>query len=220
MRTCARNARSFACASRSSSRSVWSPTTGKIARRTRVVGVLDRRAGEREQDPALAAHRLQIGDQLLLDAIVRPRAHLVHHAEQQIDQAVGDLRDPRPAETRQQREPRRRAPPALPVCRLAHARRSPARWRAARSHPRTVPGARSSSRAIWRCLSPSTGKRSASPITSALSRRRGTDHAWHTTCVRAHPAGRPRPAHTEPDLPSIRTPLAHETTVMNAARRD
>ena len=71
----------------------------------RVVGMLDRGIGEREQNPALTAHRLQIGDQLLLHAIVRPRAHLVHHAEQQVDQAVGDLRDPRPAEARQQREP-------------------------------------------------------------------------------------------------------------------
>ena len=59
-----------------------------------VVGMLDRGAGEREQDPALAAHRFEIGDQLLLDAIVRPRAHLVHHAEQKVDEAVGDLRDP------------------------------------------------------------------------------------------------------------------------------
>ena len=71
----------------------------------RVVGMLDRGAGEREQNPALPAHRFEIGDQLLLDAIVRPRAHLVHHAEEQVDQAVGDLRDPRPAEARQQREP-------------------------------------------------------------------------------------------------------------------
>ena len=70
----------------------------------RVVGMLDRRLGEREQDPALAANVLQIGDQLLLDAVLGARIHLVHHANQQIDQAVGDLARARQTKARQQRQ--------------------------------------------------------------------------------------------------------------------
>ena len=61
MRTRARNAWSLACASRSSSRSVSLADDRPDRPTDRVVGMIDGRLREREQDPALAAHVLQIG---------------------------------------------------------------------------------------------------------------------------------------------------------------
>jgi len=75
---------------------------------------------------------------------------------------------------------------------IAHARRLCARRLPARNQPRTVPGGRPSRRAITRCPTPKAARRSASPITSAPSRRRGTSHEGESTCVVSHAAQRAR----------------------------
>jgi hypothetical protein len=69
--------------------------------------VLDGGLGEREQQALLAAHALEVGDQLLLDLVLGVRADLVDDLDQQIDQRVGDLRRARPAQHREQRQPDR-----------------------------------------------------------------------------------------------------------------
>ena len=63
---------------------------------------------------------------------------------------------------------------------------------AARSQPRTVPSGRPSCLAIGRCPAPVAARRSASPITSAPSRRRGTVHEGERTCVVSHAPQRAR----------------------------
>lgn len=67
--------------------------------------MLERRLRERVQQSPFAADVLEVGDQFLLDAVVRARVHLVHGRDQQIDEAVGDLGRARVAEARQQRQP-------------------------------------------------------------------------------------------------------------------
>lgn len=86
-----------------------------------LVGVLNGRVGEREENPFLAAHPLEIGDQLALHAVLRARVDTVHDAEEQLDEAVGDLGLAARAQGGQQRQ---------------------AHWRRVRSHPRRVLGAR------------------------------------------------------------------------------
>jgi hypothetical protein len=93
------------------------------------------------------------------------------------------------------------------VHQVAHARRLSARALAARSHPRTVPAGRPRSRAIRRCPLPSTASRSASPITSAPSRRRGTSHDGNKRCVvSSHLAQRARRGVTDRASRRRRTP--------------
>ncbi len=87
-------------------------------------------------------------------------------------------------------------------------RKSSARRLAARSHPRTVPGGRPSRAAIVRCPSPRAPCRSASPITSAPSHRRGTDHAGQSTCVDPQRPQHARRGRTERTPCSIRTSRA------------
>ena len=54
-----------------------------------VVEMLERCLQEREQQTPLAADVLEVGDQLLLNAVVRTRVDLVYRRHQQIDEAVG-----------------------------------------------------------------------------------------------------------------------------------
>jgi hypothetical protein len=71
--------------------------------------------------------------------------------------------------------------------------------------PRTVPSGRPSWRAITRCPSPPAASRSASPITSAPSRRRGTSHEGDSTCVVSHDPQRARRGVTHRAPSRIRT---------------
>ena len=87
----------------------------------------------------------------------------------------------------------------------AHARKLAARSLLARSQPRTVPAGRSSRRAITRCPTPPAAKRSASPITSVPSRRRGTSHPGASTCVVSHARQRVRRGLTDRTPSSSRT---------------
>jgi hypothetical protein len=89
--------------------------------------------------------------------------------------------------------------------RTAQARRLSARRLPARSQPRTVPAGRPTSRAITRCAAPSAARRSASPITSAPSRLRGTSHEGESTCVASHGAHRARRGLTDRVSCSSRT---------------
>jgi hypothetical protein len=77
-----------------------------------LVGLLERRLGEPEQDALLAAHPAQVGHQLALDAPLGARVDPVHQRDQQLDQAVGDLRRAGVAQRGQQREPHRPGPGA------------------------------------------------------------------------------------------------------------
>ena len=87
-----------------------------------------------------------------------------------------------------------------------HARRSAARCLLARSQPRTVPAGRPTRRAITRWPRPSAARRSASPITSVASRRRGISHAGASTCVVSHAPQRARRGLTD------RTPFRSRTS--------
>ncbi len=80
------------------------------------------------------------------------------------------------------------------------ARRAPAR-----SHPRTVDGARPRRVAIVRCPCPCALATNAWPITSAPSRRRGTEQASSSTCVVSHPPHRARRGRNRRTPSSIRT---------------
>ena len=84
----------------------------------------------------------------------------------------------------------------------------------AASHAPCPPAVRAA-RAIRRCPTPAAARRSASPITSAPSRRRGTIHEGESTCVvsqpgAARPAGREWPNAVRAAAPraSARTPRA------------
>jgi hypothetical protein len=94
------------------------------------------------------------------------------------------------------------------IHRVAHPDRLPARLRAARSQPRTVPSGRPSCLAIGRCPTPAAARRSASPITAAASRRRGTVHAGASTCVASHAAQRARRGVSRRTSCAIRTSRA------------
>lgn len=80
------------------------------------------------------------------------------------------------------------------------ARRAPAR-----SHPRTVDGARPRRVAIVRCPCACVLATNAWPITSAPSRRRGTEQASSSTCVVSHPPHRARRGRNRRTPSSIRT---------------
>src|ERR1035438_5085778 len=54
--------------------------------------MIDGCASEREQQPVLAAHPLEIGHERLLDPVLRAHADLVDDVDQQVDERVGDLR--------------------------------------------------------------------------------------------------------------------------------
>ena len=56
-----------------------------------VIGMIHGCLREREQDPALAVHVFEVGEQLLLDPVVGASVHLVHDAHQEVHEAVGDL---------------------------------------------------------------------------------------------------------------------------------
>ena len=77
-----------------------------------VVGVLDRRLGQPEQDAVLAPDPAQVGEQLGLDPALGPAVDAVNQGDEQLDEAVGDLRRATPAQCRQQAQahPRRGAP--------------------------------------------------------------------------------------------------------------
>jgi hypothetical protein len=85
------------------------------------------------------------------------------------------------------------------------ARSNPERPRAARSHPRTVPGGRPRRSAIGRCPAPRALATSAAPITSAPSRRRATQHAGSSTCVTPHPRQHARRGRSRRSQSSSRT---------------
>jgi hypothetical protein len=74
------------------------PDDRKQRRADGVVGMLERGLGEAKQDALLAAHATQIADQLTLDTVLRARPDAMHELDQQIDERVGDLRRPRPAQ--------------------------------------------------------------------------------------------------------------------------
>jgi hypothetical protein len=96
--------------------------------------------------------------------------------------------------------------------RTPHARRLSSRTLAARSQPRTVPGGRPSRRAMLRCLSPQAARASASPITSAPSRRSLT--ARPPRPDRAHAVKHPHlaPAREPPQREPPATARARERT--------
>jgi len=71
--------------------------------------------------------------------------------------------------------------------------------------PGTVPSGRCSRLAIGRWPAPSAARRSAWPITCALSRRRGTSHDGQSTCVVLHKAHRARRGRTGRASVSVRT---------------
>jgi hypothetical protein len=80
-----------------------------------------------------------------------------------------------------------------------------ARREAARSQPRTVDGARPSRAAITRCPFPCALANNAWPITSAPSRRRGTEQASSSTCVVSQAPHRARRGRNRRTPSSIRT---------------
>lgn len=67
-----------------------------------LIGMSEGSLSEREEDALLAAHPPEVRDQLTLDFALRLGVDLVDQADQEVDQAVGDLRRPRPAECGQQ----------------------------------------------------------------------------------------------------------------------
>ena len=78
----------------------------------RLVRLLDRRRRQPEQDALLATDALEIVGQRPLHAPLRGRVDLVHQADQQVDERVGDLALATPAQRAKQRQPdrlRRRA---------------------------------------------------------------------------------------------------------------
>jgi hypothetical protein len=72
-----------------------------------LIRMRDRSLGERKQQPLLATYPFEVGQQLAFHAPLSPRVDLVDQGNQQLDQSVGDLGLPRPAQTRQQRQPHR-----------------------------------------------------------------------------------------------------------------
>jgi hypothetical protein len=62
------------------------------------LGLADGGLGDREQQPLLATHAAQVLEQLGLDAALGARVDLVHDTDEELDQRVGDLADPRPAQ--------------------------------------------------------------------------------------------------------------------------
>ena len=68
----------------------------------RLVGVLDGRLGHAEQDALLAPDPAQVGQQLALHPVLGSGADLVHDADEQLHQAVGDLTGAGPAQGGQQ----------------------------------------------------------------------------------------------------------------------
>lgn len=98
MRTSALNTFSFAFASATSSRSVFSPATGKRQGLAYdLVGLVDGGRRQAEEDALLAADLLQLGGELLLHPPLGAGVDLVGQGDQQLDQSVGDLRLPRAA---------------------------------------------------------------------------------------------------------------------------
>jgi hypothetical protein len=66
--------------------------------------MLDGGLGQPKQDALLAADAPEVLGQRLLDPPLGPRVDLVHEADQQIDERVGDLALAHRAQRRQQRQ--------------------------------------------------------------------------------------------------------------------
>lgn len=98
----------------------------------RVLRPADGGVGDREQQPLLAAHTAQVIEHLGFDAVLGARVDLLHDADEQLGQRVGDLTDPGPAQARQQRQthlPRMRAQPRRMLRRRTSAPRRNTRLR-------------------------------------------------------------------------------------------
>jgi hypothetical protein len=69
-----------------------------------LVGVLDGRRGQGEQDGLLAPHPAQVRQHLAFDPVLRPRVDPVDQGDQEVNELVGDLAPARPAQGCEQGE--------------------------------------------------------------------------------------------------------------------